>query len=286
MKKTLLLGLSVLLIAGCSDAVAGISDSKSTIMNVAGTEVTKQDLYDIYKESANSEFVLGLVQNKILDIEVPITDELKEEANAKLAETKEKSGESFDMMLQIYGFKSEEDFLNKNIMNALRLQKLTEKQLSNLSDEDIEGKYFPRKAKIFTTKEEQKATDALNALKDGKDFTEVCEEFGTTTTFSGEEQVVTSETALPALVFDTIKTRQENGVYLEIIEDTTNGEYYLFEVTNYDFASFKDEAMAALATLEDVQKGVIEGKYKEYEMSFHDIDIYNLIKESNASYLE
>lgn len=283
MKKYIALGLSVLLLAGCSDATANISDGSTSLLTVNDKEITKQDMYDMMKSSASSSFILNLVQNKILDQEVPVTDEIKAKAQEQLDSSKESMGEYFDQMLKsLYGFSSEEDYL-ESLINSIRLQELCK---TVLADKDIENTYFPRKAKIFTVKDDEKANSALTALQEGQDFKEVCEEYGDTTKYKGEEQLVTSESGLPTLVFDTIKTRTETGLHTEILEDTTNGGYYIIEVTNIDGASLKEEAINTLAATSSVQKSIMNDKYEEYDLSFHDIDVYNTIKKSNPELVD
>lgn len=288
MKKTLsLLAVATLFtVSGCSDATANISDPNTSLINVAGTDITKGDIYNSLKVANGGAMTLSLVQNEIYQKEVPLTDEMKKAADEQMAEIKKSVSGDFLEALKKAGFENEEDYKKKSIYPSLQSAELNKKYISE-NQKTVFNNYHPVKAQIFVSTDKAKAESALKDLKEGKDFKETTKKYGTTTTYDGSEKVYHSQSGLPTATYDKIKAATKPGLLDTIIEDSATKSYYLVNVTNTDPTSFEKDAIEAITTTggETLTSTTMASYLEKYKFNVYDIDVYNQIKTNAPTYL-
>lgn len=274
-------------LTGCKDATANISDPSDALLTIGSTKVTKGDIYNQMKTVGGSAAVLQAAQEKLYAIEeITITDAMKKSADESVAKLKESYGEDgFKQMLEAYGFKDETEYKEKSAYPSLQQKELVKKYIND-NKEDTISTYHPVKAKVMEAKDQDSATKALQAIKDGKTFEETLTTYGATTTYDGKEAIYHTESGLPTAVFTKIANATANGLVDGVIEDTTNSKYYVVYVTEKDSTKFEADAIDAIASSSTTLMTTAMQYYLEKnEFHIYDIDVYNGIKASNPTYI-
>lgn len=289
MKKLLCVCAAALLftVSGCSDATTTVSDGSTSLITVGGTSITKDDIYTGLKTQGAVNSIINMVTELICDKEIPLTDEIKAEAQSTMDSFKGYVGEeNWDAFIKNNGYASEEDYFNQRVVLAARAGHITEKYL----EEDwtnVVDVYKPRQIQIFVTDDEEKANQALEAIKGGKDVAEVVEELsGITDSYNGSVQTLSSQSGLPANVWGNITKVTENNTVLDEVQynlDLT--AYYVIKVVGTDPEEFKETAIKGLASVTDIQNESFAFYLKKYNFNIYDIDIYNAFKTQAPQYL-
>lgn len=289
MKKLLCVCAAALLftVSGCSDATTSVTDGSTSLITVGGTSITKEDVYTGLKTQGAVNSIINMVTELICDKEIPLTDEIKAEAQSTMDSFKGYVGEeNWDAFIKGNGYASEEDYFNQRVVLAARAGHITEKYLEE-DWSNIVDVYKPRQVQIFTTDDEEKANQALEAIKGGKDVAEVVEELGgITDSYNGSVQTLSSESGLPANVWGNITKVTENNTVLDEVQynlDLT--AYYVVKVVGTDPEEFKEIAIKGLASVTDIQNESFAFYLKKYNFNIYDIDIYNAFKTQAPQYL-
>ena len=93
MKKILCCLALLLTLTGCKDAVSGVTNGDEALITVGKTEITKNDVYTGLKTENGVTSIISKITAYVVEKEVPITDEIKKEANEYLAEVKKSISE-------------------------------------------------------------------------------------------------------------------------------------------------------------------------------------------------
>ena len=93
-------------------------------------------------------FTINEAKKVIFEKEVPVTDEMRSEAEETLNTYKTMLGDSFASYLQSYGFADEEEYLNNSLLVSLQAQELT-KVYVNEKFGDLVSRYSPKKIRIM-----------------------------------------------------------------------------------------------------------------------------------------
>jgi foldase protein PrsA len=155
------------------------ASSEKVVESKAG-DVTQEELYNAMKDKFGNQALQQLVYEKVLSKKYKVTDK---ELDEKIQQLKEDLGENFEMTLQQYGYKSEDDL--KKTMKLGMLQekaamkdiKVTDKELKDYYDN-----YKPEiKARHILVADEAKANEVKQKLDGGAKFEDVAKEYSTDT---------------------------------------------------------------------------------------------------------
>ena len=289
MKKTVWLpcaAAALLVLGGCSDAKAEISDGDKVVAKVGNKEISKEDLYNTMKMSNAYNVVIEQVTRKIVDKEVPATKEMEEAARTSFEAYKKTAGSSFDEYLKNSGYKDEDTYFRAIYVVDQQKTALTKKYVE-ANFKQMMSEYRPMKAQIIACDTEEKAKQALEAVKGGKSFEEAVKSYGNNTNFSGAEQIVNSKTTgMSSVAFTQMKKVNKNGTMVDkVINDASTGKFYVVKVNETDPEKFKDDAIKSVTALDEVKDKAFTTYLKKYKFTIYDIDVYNSIKESKPSYV-
>lgn len=276
-------------LGGCKDAVANISNGSEVLVQVGGTKITNDDLYQSLKSTNGANVTIQLVQDALAAKEgLSVTEEMKKEAAEDLKQTKEDYGgeEAFAEALKSAGFTSDEDYLERVSYPDLLKGALLDKYLSE-NEEKILNQYHPIKAKVVEFDSEENAEKALAGLNKGDSLAKVFENYGAEkATLKGVETIYHAESSLPNTVYTRMTTETKPTIVKEILKDQSEEKWYLCEITNTDPTSMVkeifDELKVSATTLDST---MLETYLKKHNFSVYDIDIYNAIKENYPNYL-
>ena len=126
MKKMIALLLACLVLAGCSDAYASINNANETVFSVAGTTMTRGDLYNYMQAQDGGYTAVNMAMENILNAKIEVTEE---DTEAKLVEISKQMGQSVDEIKKTV-LKGQEDYLKSTILSEKVIKVL--KELNNI----------------------------------------------------------------------------------------------------------------------------------------------------------
>lgn len=281
MKKILLSLCALLLLAGCSDAHAKLTDSDVVIVTVGDQNITKDNLFTTMKQMGSGYSAISSSTKIILENEVPVTDELRAEADASLELYRANYQESFPLVLQSNGFKDEEDFYNNSLLVSAQLNQLTTKYVNDNFDSLIKT-YKPKKAVTLAFATEEDATAAKADLENGIDGATVGSTYNSS--IAGAERILTTSTELDENAKSHVLDATANGVS-DVIIGTAADTYYVVNVIEFDPNNMKDEVIDVLASLDKMGTESDIFYFNKYGFKVYDRELYDNLAANYSDYL-
>lgn len=280
MKKVIVLLFSLIVLVGCSDGYAKISDDSTVLFKVGSEEITKGDVYASMFSNAGAYATINDATQTVVDIEIPVTDEMKSEAQSTMDTMANMYGEMFEQVLQSNGYKDADDYLNKGLIPSLQAKELYTKYVEDNWATYVTEKN-PKKAIVLEFSDLDKANEAVGKLNEGSSIEDVVKEYGVASNPS--EQIVLADAKYPTEVM-TALNGEASGEFTAL--STTDGKVYVFKLTNSDAESFKEEVVSQLITKEEVQADTVEFYIKKYGLEVYDRNLYDMIEMSHPEYLK
>lgn len=206
MKKTLIIATTFLLIIstlGCSKETK-LEGGEKELVSFTDTKlnISTNDLYEKLKDKYGINFLIDMIDTKILDKEFPDSDSINDYVNIQVNSIKNyyKTETEFLEYINNYGYKNEDElkeYFKLNYKRNLAIKDylktlVSEDDINNYYNNkitgDIETKHILIEVKTTssqteeekrTVKEEalKKAKEAIAKLNEGKSFDEVCKEY-------------------------------------------------------------------------------------------------------------
>ena len=206
MKKSLIIATTFLLIIstlGCSKETK-LEGGEKELVSFTDTKlnISTNDLYEKLKDKYGINFLIDMIDTKILDKEFPDSDSINDYVNIQVNSIKNyyKTETEFLEYINNYGYKNEDELKEYFKLNYKRNLAIKDYLKTLVSDDDINN-YYDNKItgdietkhiliEVKTTssqtedekrtvKEEalKKAKEAIDKLNEGKSFDEVCKEY-------------------------------------------------------------------------------------------------------------
>lgn len=284
MKKLLIIGVLALVLAGCGDAYAKITNARNAIVSIGNKSVTRGQLFDLMMNQDPASTVITMAKQIILDEKVEVTDEIRADAAKSLEEIKESFGTQFTDYIKRFGYKDEADYLEKALIPFAQQDALVKKYVTE-NFETLATSYFPRKVRVIQTKTEEDAKAAINEVKDGGNFETVAAKYSSATAYKGELKLVHSESGYPAIVTTFLKTALNPTLTAEPLKDTTTNLFYVVQVVEAQPTRYQEEAIEALIELSSIAEKMFVELFKEGGFKVYDKIIFDLLKSDYSQYL-
>lgn len=281
MKKLVILALGMLLLAGCSDARASLKDPKTAVFSIGGQTMTKGDLYNFMLARDAGYYTINEARTIIYDKEVPVTDEMRKEAEETLESYKTMFGDSFASYLQSYGFKDEQDYLENSLILSLQQEALI-KAYVNENLDALNSRYTPKKIRIMQFASQDAANTALEAVKSGANFEETAAANGSTV--SAAETIATTQSSYATNVLSYLSTVTDPTLS-DVIADDSGANFYIIQVISANPADFHDEAVDTLAGISALSSEASIHYFEKYSFTVYDKTIYDQLQTNYADYL-
>ncbi len=288
--KLLVLLLALLMVlSGCGNKTAKISNSSEVIFKVGKISFTQGDLYETLKKSDTAYTVINDAGALIVNAEVPTTDELAAEAQAKVDEYKEKYGDQFEDAIKYYGY-ADEQALYDSILTSLKNTTLIENHIkANL--EDLYTRFSPKMAKMIYVKVGDDGLDAANTLAEaaiemintGSTFEEAAAAYSSDTDLA-KEAIYTAEDDIDVNVASFLKTAEASGLSNVIVAKDNKG-FYVVSVTGTSRASVEESFISYLKNSDDYTAEIDKYYFTKHNFQIYDVEINDYVKSNFPNYL-
>ena len=279
-KKIVALMLSAMVLAGCSDGHATISNANEKIFSVGNTTVTKGDVYSSLFNSIGSYVVISDATKAVLNANVPITDEINAEADETMSSYEAMYGDALDTMVASYGYKDAQDYRDNGVIPSIQAKALYEMYVTDNWD-TIKQEKNPKKGVIISVSDADTAANVMNALNEGAELADVISEYSLS--HSGAEELIYADSDYPVEVMTMVNSATD-ATYATVT--CSDGSIYVLSVTQNDPEAIKEEVVADLALTEDIQVAALTHYIKAAGFKVYDRDLYDTIKLSYPEYLD
>ncbi|CAM2740367.1 foldase protein PrsA [Erysipelothrix tonsillarum] len=282
MKKLLVSLLALLVLAGCSDARATIS-TDDEVFSVGSEKVTSKRLFDVMKLSDGGMTVIKSAQNKITE---NVSDEdVKEEADKRLAEIKEVFGDQLEERLKQSGYDSVDTFMAQTVYPELKMTHLLkEKMVTDF--EALTTENAPRKARILQVENQEKADEALEKIKAGENFDDIAKDYKVTgSPYDGSAKVhLLKSVQYPQEISEVLKNATEPTLS-GVLSDASDDSKYIVQVIEIDANRYQDETIEAFIGSKDIVNKYLAQLFVDNGFTIYDKDVYDAVAEKFPQYL-
>ncbi len=286
MKKNIIpLVVAGTLLVGCGSSSAityssEVSNGDKAVITIGDTKITNNEIYHHLLKQFGSSEVLSLALTYIADQEVTDKEAIKTKVDEKVASTKESlTTTSLDEVAKQYGFKNEQEYIDKIITVGVKQDLLKEKYIDK-NYNDLIKEYKVKYLKIITVDTESGALSLIDKVKEGTDFDTVMTEN------SGSDigLVTTKSTNVDSKIIEKLDKFTKDGIYNKVIK-TSESKYAVVYVYNSDKSKIKDDVKSGLASVSEMSAKMESYYLKQYNFDIYEEAIKDEIKESNKDYL-
>lgn len=306
MKKILIFCLCALLLTGCGDVKLENGENAIVSFN-NGDGITAQDLYDELKEMYGVNYLVNLIDTKLLDLEYDETTEELEYVQQIVDSVKSESGDEFiDYIEYYYGVNSEEafeDYIRLNYRRSLWIEDyaretVTDKQIEDyyndvyVGDMEVSHILITSDATSDMTDDEKKAaeTEAYNKAKEIIEKLNNGEDFATLAKENSDDSGTASDGGVVGTVnygmnydedFVDAAAALEEGKYSSTPVKTEFGYHIIYKTKQNEKESLEDSSdtirdIIAEESLNNntlLYSEALEALREKYEMNIVDSDL-------------
>lgn len=282
LKKVIISTMTVLMLAGCSDATAEYKGDNPELFSVGDYKVTKKDLYDGMMSNNGASTAYSIAETAVLDKEAEITDEMIEKARGDLDFYKQLYGDNYESMLSSMNM-TEDEYVEKQLTIGSRKQVLTDKYIDANYDALCE-ELKPVMAIIVPAETAEIADKAAMDIKAGMNIADVItkHELGG----SAEAQLILgTNTEYSKSVLKAISSDDTTGKWIKIENvGQMSPAYYIVKAEKLDYE--KDKTQIVEGFKADMQMADKAEAYfmKQYGFKVYDVNLKNAL-ESEYSFL-
>lgn len=292
MKKIKLLTitlLTALLLVGCGNKTAKISNGNDILIQFGNTKITKADLYSSMLEADSGYTVINIANKIIVNAEIETTDELLAEAQDQIAAYKASLTEDWQTALEKLGFETEEQLLEQ-ILSSIKGKKLITKYI----DENLEAltqEYAPLIARMIYIKYEDNDIEkakvnadlAIGEIKAGVDFKVVAEKYSSAITLASEN-IYTRYSEVDYNVLQYLLAVMEPTLSSPI-ENSTSSGIYIVQVTKTNVEQVKEAFISSLNESDEFINKVNNHYFTKHGFTIYDVKTFEFIKDGYPTYL-
>ncbi len=281
--------LTALLLAGCGNKTAKVSNGSDVLIQFGDTKITKSDLYYSMLETDAGYTVINMANKMIVNLEIETTDELIAEAQEQIDTYKATLTDDWQASLEKLGFETEEE-LFEQILASIKATKLTSKYLDENLDTLIE-EYAPLMARIIYIRyvdndietAKTNAANAIEEIKAGEEFLKVAEKYSAAITLANES-LYTRYSEVDYNVLQFLLTVTEPTLSAPI-ENSTSSGIYIVQITKTNVEQVKDNFIEFLKSSEDFIAKVNNYYFTKHNFALYDVKTFEFVKTNYPSYL-
>lgn len=266
--------VTVIALAGCSDAVTKVKDAQNTLVTIAGENLTKGSLYAFMKKSTGASTVNSMALKKISEKEVPVNEDMRKKAKETLANYKKLYGDSFASYLKRMNL-SEEQYMNNYLVPSQQAQKLSEKYI-NAHYATIVKKYQPVQATVLSFPTAKDAREALAEIKKGTAVEKAAKAHKASNKFI--KQIFTLDSKqIDSLVRNAVQSQDEKMNWT-MVRSSDGASFNLVKVHSKDSNTLKNEIIKIFKKDDKITSDSTAYFFKKYQFHVYDKGIYDAMK--------
>ena len=276
-KKILLSCICVLLLTSCKSAITKLSNSSEPVVTIDNTNITNGEVYSTLKQAMGAYTLTNAVKSYISSKEIEVTDDMYAQAETSLAEYKKLYGDTFDEYLKAQNI-TEDEYVNKVILNSIRNSKLNEKYV----DENYESlctKYIPKKFNYIVCNNEEDAKSIKVLLTESEEnASEVAESYNTKLVKNNIICTKIDTTFNSQFLSDLEKAGNDKW----LISQGTDENYYVYKcvkVTDDDKENIKNILKSSSDVINDCETYY----FNKYDLNIYDIDIAEQLQKNYSN---
>jgi len=280
MKKVLVILSLSLLLMGCGNKTTNVSNSKEVLIKVGDRSVTIGEVYSQMMATDSTAIIKQMATRVILNKEVPVTDEMKVEADEVLKQFTDSVTDNIELYLEYYGYKDTTDYYDNGILPSLQQEALVNSYLAENFDSLVAG-YRPKKIRLIEITDATLAAAALAEIKAGEDFSVVADKYSTST-YPGDEELVNNTSSLPDVVINFVDYLTTPTLSDVLTDGVTN---YIVQITNADTNKLKTEIIETFAADTTFMDKALESYFVKHNFTIYDKSIYDVFVQTYPNYL-
>lgn len=288
--KLLVLVLALLmLLAGCGNKTAKVSNASEAIFSVGKITFTKGDLYETLKLDDTAYTVINEAGRLIAHAEIETTDAITKEATSKIDAYKEQFGDDFIETIQGYGYADEEDLYNA-LITSIKSEQLIDKYIEE-NKESLYAKYSPVLAKLLyvevgtgtLAEAEEKAKAAYDMIAGGASFDDAAELYATNVK-TATESIYTTDDDIDLNVSEFLKNAKSPTLSNAFVDKSSKG-FYVVQVTGTSTSAVESKFITYLKSNDSFTADVDHYYFQKHNFKIYDVDINKYVKELFPNYL-
>lgn len=280
MKKVLVILSLSLLLMGCGNKTTNVSNSKEVLIKVGDRTVTTGEVYSQMMSTDSTAIIKQMATRVILNKEVPVTDEMKVEADDVLKQFTDSVTDNIELYLEYYGYKDTTDYYDNGILPSIQQETLVRNYLTENFDALIAG-YRPKKIRLIEITDATLAATALSEIKAGEDFSVVADKYSTST-YPGDEELINNTSSLPDVVINFVDYLTTPTLSDVLTDGTTN---YIVQITIADTNKLKTEIIDTFAVDTTFMDKALESYFVKHNFTIYDKSIYDVFVQTYPNYL-
>jgi len=290
MAYLLLVSILVFSMTGCKSAK--LENGQDLVVQLDGYNVTADDLYKEYKNTAGVETLVNMINSDLLNRKYKTTEDMTSEAESQVEYLENYLGDEFDAGIKYYYGVSNKEELKEHLITQSKTSELTNDYItSEINDDELEEYYEDTFVaakhiliKVDDTEDEQKLEDALNKakeviekLKDGESWDELVNEYSDDSHEDGGDLGTFGEGAMVEEFYNGVLDT-EIGSYTTTPVLSQYGYHIIFRTEPDSFEDVKEDVKetlieAKLASNPELAIKAIIELHKEYNISWEDSDL-------------
>lgn len=278
MKKILISLLSILLLTGC--ASQGLKEDK-VLYAIKGVETKDSDFYNSMKLGDDGTIIINKSRKEVIDNAEVNEEELNKMIQANLDQLTAMFGDNLLAYIQNFGFKTVEEFVEKQVRPSLVLETLARETLRNEKD-SILTTYQYKKIEYIATSKKETLEQALVSINNGAKISDI--ELDESAKFFSETHTKSSEVASKTLSA-YIKGKQKEGMS-DILFDEESNLYFIINNLPIDLETELDTVIDTIIQKENYMTTFSGQLFIDNGFKVYDKNLLSKMKNSFPTYLK
>lgn len=268
MKKLLAIGLTLILVTGCSSSKKSTFKDDQILYKIGNKPTRKSDIYNLLVEADQTKTIYQDMIEKInenAEVSTEHDEAIAERVTKEVASLQETFGDSLEQVIQNAGYDSLDTFIEKQLKPAMRFEfEIKDYVVANL--DAVIAEYNIRDVSIIATDDKALADSIQASLNEGvaPEDIDLQEKATLTDTITSRSYDSKSKT-----LNSFTNTKTPVGIS-KVMFDEDSKIYYNVVVHDTNFSEKIDDVMSTLLQAENYADNYTANQFKEANFKIYD----------------